>query len=936
MQWRNWRLPVKLAAVLTVPALLGVASSVVQIQHEVASAEEYADIQQLVELRGDLTTLIGGLRQERTLSAENLGDRTPLDRAALRRQALDVDHAGATVRRTAGKYCHLDQVSKTRYDEAGTFLRRLPALRGQVNSGRVAVWSATEQYNAVIKSALDLDQALVNQFGDPQLSRPATASYDLEVAQEQISLQHVLLLEAARRGSMEDRELSRALQDSDTRMRDKLADFRALATPAEEKSYEETVTGADVKRRAQLVKAALSEPEASDGPGRGTSWQIPVKDWKVSSERTGELMDKAQLRLAHDLRTVSARLQDQTSDRAGAASVILLTVLLLAVGIGVLIGRYLLRSLVVLRSTALDVAEHRLPAAVANIREGRTPNAVVESVPVHTTEEFGELARAFEAVHGQAVRLAVEQATLRSDLRNTLVNLSRRSQSLVERQLRLMEQLERHEEDPDQLANLFKLDHLATRMRRNNENLLVLSGSELARRFDQLVPLGNVLRAAVSEIEHYQRVVVQLPAPLEVIGYAAGDLARLVAELMDNATSFSPPDTEVVIGSSRRRDGSALIDILDQGIGMNDAELAEANRRVAVGSSADVPTSRQMGLFVVGRLATRHGIGVKLTMDQKGSGLRALVLVPAGLVKDEPSSTAGQAGTPLSTPDTKSASRVAALRATDTVTAPPLPRRGDGRVVATARVDDSAPTSGPNPDAAEPDRLADTGSFATPSAPCPPTPPVTEDVPDVTPDAPDVTDSGPANGTLVNGTPVNGHPLQDAVHRPVPPTPSGTADPRAAATSWFRPAAPERPGAGPQDIARAPAQPAANAGGPAASQDTDGFSWFAAGSARPPAAQPVDLPQPQPTAGPSEPAAPRRSPAAEPAGAAEAADHTRVGLPKRVPRANLAAGLAVPRAGGVGDVPVRDDVRVSQDAGRTRGFLDSYQAGIRQARPDET
>ncbi|MFI0908791.1 nitrate- and nitrite sensing domain-containing protein [Streptomyces sioyaensis] len=919
VQWRNWRLPVKLAAVLAVPALLGVASSVVQIQREVARAEEYADIQQLVELRGGLTSLIGGLRQERTVSAENLGDRTPVDQAALRRQARHVDDAEASVRHTATKLCRLDQVSKTRYDEAGASLRRLPALRGQVNSGSIATWSATQQYSAVIKSVLDLDQALVNQFGDPQLSRPATASYDLEVAQEQIGLQHVIMLEAARRGGLRDRELSRALQDSDTRLRDKLADFRALATPAQERAYAETVTGSAVKRRAQLVNIALAQPEASGAPGRGTSWEIPVKDWSVSSERTGELMDKAQLGLADDLRTVSAELQDQTSDRAGAASVILLAVLLLAVGIGVLIGRYLLRSLVVLRSTALDVAERRLPAAVANIREGHMPNAAVESVPVHTTEEFGELARAFEAVHGQAVRLAVEQATLRSDLRNTLVNLSRRSQSLVERQLQLMEQLERHEEDPDQLASLFKLDHLATRMRRNNENLMVLSGSELARRFDQLVPLGNVLRAAVSEIEHYQRAVVQLPAPLEVIGYAAGDLARLVAELMDNATSFSPPDTQVVIGSTWRRDGSVLISILDQGIGMNDAELAEANRRVAAGTSADVPASRQMGLFVVGRLAARHGISVKLTMDQKGSGLHALVLVPAELVREDASSDLGREGTLLSTPATKPASRVAAPQATNAVTAGTLPRRGDGQAAATARVGD--PTTAPErtPGAAEPDRPADTGAYADLSATAPPTP--------VTEDAPDVTDTGSSNGT-----PVNGHALQDATHRPAPQTPSGPADPRDAETSWFQQAGPTRSGATPQDIARPPAPPAANAPEPHTSKV---FSWFASGSARPPAAEPLDTPQPQPTAGPSKAAAPRRPPAAEPTGNAETGDaetanHTRVGLPKRVPRANLAPGLAAPRAGGAGDVPA------SQDASRTRGFLNSYQAGIRQARPDET
>ncbi|RNG26405.1 sensor histidine kinase, partial [Streptomyces botrytidirepellens] len=309
----------------------------------------------------------------------------------------------------------------------------------------------------------------------------------------------------------------------------------------------------------------------------------------------------------------------------------LLAVLLLAGSIGFAIGRYLLRSLTVLRSTALDVAEHRLPAAVSSIREGEKADTAVSAVPVHTTEEFGQLARAFDAVHGQAVRLASEQAALRGDLRDTLVNLSRRSQTLVDRLLRLMEQLERHEEDPDQLGHLFQMDHLATRMRRNNENLMVLCGSTLVRTHGHRVPLEDVLRAAVSEIEHYQRAEVQPSASVEVTGYVAGDLARIIAELLDNATAFSPPETQVVVSTTPRRDGSALIEVRDQGIGMSGADLAKAHRRLEATTSEEASSSRQMGLFVVGRLANRHGISVNLSSDW-GAGLLAGVLVPANLV----------------------------------------------------------------------------------------------------------------------------------------------------------------------------------------------------------------------------------------------------------------------------------------------------------------
>jgi hypothetical protein len=197
-----------------------------------------------------------------------------------------------------------------------------------------------------------------------------------------------------------------------------------------------------------------------------------------------------------------------------------------------------------------------------------------------------------------------------------------------------MEELERHEENPEQLANLFKLDHLATRMRRNNENLMVLSGTDVARRFHQPVPLADVLRAAASEIEHYQRVVVKSTPSVEIVGYAASDLVRLVAELLDNATAFSAPTTQVVIGSRIDQQGSVLLEVADQGIGMGPAELTEANERLSSGTEDDVPVSRQMGLFVVGRLAARHGITVRLRGAGEGrEGLRAFVLVPSELVR---------------------------------------------------------------------------------------------------------------------------------------------------------------------------------------------------------------------------------------------------------------------------------------------------------------
>ncbi|WP_307625254.1 nitrate- and nitrite sensing domain-containing protein [Streptomyces turgidiscabies] len=635
MQWRNWRLLVKLAAVLVVPALLAVGLGVVQIRDDVKGARSYADMQRLVKMRGELRTMLDALQRERMMSVERLSteatDDTTAD-AGLRQQTRSLDKARTAVATTRKHEVSLTGVTANRYRDAAGLLDRLPALRAQVASGRIDSWTALNDYGTIITGLLNLDQALVSGFGTPQLARTATALYDLEAVEEQIRLEHAILLQAAGRRHPPAPAIIKALQEADVRLRDKLGDFRTQATAKELSGYQRTVAGPAVSRRAHVVSTVLAEPLAS-GTRQNATLRLPVPadSWSRDSKATGALIDKVSDGFLHKLRTSSATLQDQTSNRAGMASVIIFAVLLLALAIGLGIGRHLLRSLSVLRSTALDVAERRLPAAVESMREGRKADAVVDVVPVHTTEEFGQLARAFDTVHSQAVRLAAEQAALRGDLRNTLVNLSRRSQSLVDRLLLLMEQLERHEQDPEQLASLFTLDHLATRMRRNNENMMVLCGSTLVRS-SHGAALDTVLRGAVSEIEHYQRVLVQPGPPVEVVGYIAGDLGRLVAELLDNATAFSPPHTEVVIGGGRQPDGSLLIEIQDGGIGMSEGELAKANRRLATDAGTDAPASRQLGLFVVGRLAGRHGIAVNLSSQPGVRGLRARVLVPAKLV----------------------------------------------------------------------------------------------------------------------------------------------------------------------------------------------------------------------------------------------------------------------------------------------------------------
>ncbi|MFL6075398.1 MAG: ATP-binding protein, partial [Mycobacteriales bacterium] len=221
----------------------------------------------------------------------------------------------------------------------------------------------------------------------------------------------------------------------------------------------------------------------------------------------------------------------------------------------------------------------------------------------------------------------VQQYDLRRNVAQMFVNLARRSQTLVDRQIQLIDQLEQSERDPDRLEDLFKLDHLATRMRRNDENLLVLAGEESARRWSRPVPLVNVLRAAASEVEQYARIeLTGIETDLAVSGHAVNDLVHLVAELLENATSFSSPRTKVIV-ASRMVGPNCMVEIEDQGIGMSPAQLAEINERLSRPPVIDVTLSKTMGLFVVGRLSARHRVKVQLRSSPLG-GVIAMVLLP--------------------------------------------------------------------------------------------------------------------------------------------------------------------------------------------------------------------------------------------------------------------------------------------------------------------
>jgi hypothetical protein len=253
---------------------------------------------------------------------------------------------------------------------------------------------------------------------------------------------------------------------------------------------------------------------------------------------------------------------------------------------------------------------------------------------VNSTDEIGKVARAFDQVHREAVRLAGNEALLRGNLNAMFISLSRRSVPLIERLARMIDSLEQNEDDPDRLSNLFSMDHLVTRMRRNSENLLVLAGEEPVRKWSEPVPLADVARAATSEIEQYSRVVLNIQPGIAVSGQAAADVVHLLAEIIENATMFSPRDTPVHVSGQEVSSGGVLIEVRDSGVGVSPPRLSEMNWRLDNPPLIDVSVSRHMGLFAVSRLAARHGVRVRLR-PVSPQGLSALVWLPGNLVGRE-------------------------------------------------------------------------------------------------------------------------------------------------------------------------------------------------------------------------------------------------------------------------------------------------------------
>jgi signal transduction histidine kinase len=639
---RNWTLTWKLVVVGLVPALLALVLGVLRVSDQASAASELGRSAELLEVQSQVLGAANALRQERDEATLFVAGGRAGDSGVLQIGFGEADAQLDEMRNTLRGTTDLGATTLSAAQRAEGALSQMEQLRADaIENPSVDSTLVRVRYDELIDAIDMLDRAVLRQVSTPDVAGLVDAYTAAQDAVEELSVQHTVLGAGIRAGRLSPADASEMATDSEL---DAAFDaYQASLTPEQLTRFGNFLDDAANAQRDRLKTAILATPP--DQP-----IAVPAYEWDTAYNGSHAAADRSANLILNELAAAGHAAEEQASNLAGVNAVVLMLGLLIGIAVAVLIARALIRSLSVLRASALDVAERRLPAAVESMRAGHTPDVAADPVPLGGRDEVGQVARAFDAVHGQAVRLAAEQAALQAGVSAMFVNLSRRSQALVERQLQLIEHLESNEQDADQLSNLFQLDHLATRMRRNSENLLVLAGTDLAKRNIAPVPLVDVLRAAVSEVESYQRIVVQTPPTATVAGRTASDVVHLLAELLDNATNFSPPDSQVVMSTARASDGSIVVEIADRGVGMAEHELADANQRLSGPSSVDVSTSRRMGLFVVGRLAVRHGIGVRLSSSSggQGSGLTASVTVPENLIPSiEPVEVSRTASLPL-------------------------------------------------------------------------------------------------------------------------------------------------------------------------------------------------------------------------------------------------------------------------------------------------
>uniref|UniRef100_UPI00160834B1 sensor histidine kinase n=1 Tax=Kitasatospora gansuensis TaxID=258050 RepID=UPI00160834B1 len=627
---RNWRIRTRLIALLLLPVVVALVLGGLRVESSLQNSKQLSQMANLSDLAKKASALASALQTERDISAG------PITTANGNQGVQDDDIVNA--RKNSDALSKAFAASSDNFDELDLAggkalllqvrrdLNQLSEARSNAYRDVDNIQATITNYDVIIKNLLSITQDIAIASNSTELVKITRALQQFSLAKENTSMQRALISAALANPkgphlNSSDETFGIRLQISEGNA---LTNFTAIYGDSEAQAL-----NAGMTRNQQIADSDRYTKRVLSANGIKQTEPITYKAWYDQASVKINAQQKSETKLLEALDGKAGELQDEADTEALVNGALIALVLIVAIAGAALVARGMVRSLTRLQVAAEDVAERRLPELVKTLSESdpHDVDVTVEPVGVDSADEIGHVAHAFDMVHKQAVSLAAEQALLRGNINAMFTNLSRRSQGLIQRQLSLISELESREADPDQLANLFKLDHLATRMRRNGENLLVLAGEDPGRRWTRPVPLVDVLRAAASEVEQYERIELASVPSAEVAGRVVNDLVHLLAELLENATSFSSPQTRVRVTGHALPDGRVLVEIHDTGIGLSPDDLADINERLANPPVVDVSVSRRMGLFVVGRLSLRHGIRIQLRPSDSG-GTTALVMLP--------------------------------------------------------------------------------------------------------------------------------------------------------------------------------------------------------------------------------------------------------------------------------------------------------------------
>ncbi|MFF9129180.1 nitrate- and nitrite sensing domain-containing protein [Streptomyces sp. NPDC014806] len=633
---RNWRISTRLVSLLALPVVAATTLGALRISDSMDSIQQLENMKLLTEMTKQATELAAALQEERDESAGPLAHGSKAEDPTVKGLRDKTDRAKANFIDASEQVEDGDlQGVRESVVAIARDLNTLSRIRQEAYTATDNSSQTVEAYHRLITHLLGLSQDMAEATSNPEMIQRTRALAAFSSAKEYASMQRAVIAAALPASnttygdlSPNDRNYAESALDG---QKSELSTFRSIYG---DKNAEELLK--PIEEGNPIIQEAdlYANRAVQDIGGLKKLDKRSYKDWLDDSGTKIQQMSNIELTLLSEMEQKARELRNDSEREAIISGALILLVLGVSLVGAFVVARSMIRSLRRLQETATKVAQERLPELVKQLSESdpQDVDTSVESVGVHSRDEIGQVAAAFDDVHREAVRLAAEQALLRGNVNAMFTNLSRRSQGLIQRQLSLISELESREADPDQLSSLFKLDHLATRMRRNGENLLVLAGEEPGRRWTRPVPLVDVLRAAASEVEQYERIELAAVPTTEVAGRVVNDLVHLLAELLENATSFSSPQTKVKVTGHALPDGRVLIEIHDTGIGLSPEDLAAINERLASPPTVDVSVSRRMGLFVVGRLSQRHGIRIQLRPSDSG-GTTALVMLPVDVAQ---------------------------------------------------------------------------------------------------------------------------------------------------------------------------------------------------------------------------------------------------------------------------------------------------------------